>query len=426
MTSDEIRELFLSYFERARAPAAALRAARAPQRPSTLLISAGMHPLKPYFLGQEQPPHERLTTCQKCFRTAGHRPDRPHLPPPHVLRDARQLLDGRLLQAGRRRVRVGVLARGLRLRARADLGHGLRGRRGPRARARRGGHRGLAVGRRAARAHRPAAALGELLAGRPDRAVRAVLGALLRPRPGVRRAGRPAGRRQRALPGVLEPRLHAVRPGRAGDAHPAAGPEHRHGPGPQPPRGDHAGHHVGLRDGPDAPAHRPRGGALGPDLRLGRRHGPRAAHPRRPHPRDVLPHRGRRRALQRGARLRPAAPHAPRDRPGPAHRDRARLPAALRRGGARHDGRGLPRAPRAPDLDRALARVARRRASGARSSRAPGCSTTSSRGRRRAGRRASAPRTPSGCTTPTASRSTSRSSSPRSRASASTSRASSR
>src|SRR5690348_14544915 len=28
-----------------------------------------MHPLKPYFLGQEAPPHHRLTTCQKCFRT---------------------------------------------------------------------------------------------------------------------------------------------------------------------------------------------------------------------------------------------------------------------------------------------------------------------------------------------------------------------
>ena len=28
-----------------------------------------MHPLKPYFLGREPPPHNRLTTCQKCFRT---------------------------------------------------------------------------------------------------------------------------------------------------------------------------------------------------------------------------------------------------------------------------------------------------------------------------------------------------------------------
>ena len=37
--------------------------------PSVLLTTAGMHPLKPYFLGEEAPPHHRLTTCQKCFRT---------------------------------------------------------------------------------------------------------------------------------------------------------------------------------------------------------------------------------------------------------------------------------------------------------------------------------------------------------------------
>ena len=29
-----------------------------------------MHPLKPYFLGTERPPHPRVTTCQKTFRTA--------------------------------------------------------------------------------------------------------------------------------------------------------------------------------------------------------------------------------------------------------------------------------------------------------------------------------------------------------------------
>ena len=28
-----------------------------------------MHPLKPYFAGREKPPHHRLTSCQKCFRT---------------------------------------------------------------------------------------------------------------------------------------------------------------------------------------------------------------------------------------------------------------------------------------------------------------------------------------------------------------------
>ncbi len=29
-----------------------------------------MHPLKPYFLGAERPPHPRATSCQKTFRTA--------------------------------------------------------------------------------------------------------------------------------------------------------------------------------------------------------------------------------------------------------------------------------------------------------------------------------------------------------------------
>jgi alanyl-tRNA synthetase len=36
---------------------------------STLLTTAGMQPLMPYFLGREQPPALLLTTVQKCFRT---------------------------------------------------------------------------------------------------------------------------------------------------------------------------------------------------------------------------------------------------------------------------------------------------------------------------------------------------------------------
>lgn len=36
---------------------------------SLLLINAGMAPLKPYFTGQEIPPKNRITTCQKCIRT---------------------------------------------------------------------------------------------------------------------------------------------------------------------------------------------------------------------------------------------------------------------------------------------------------------------------------------------------------------------
>jgi alanyl-tRNA synthetase len=70
VTSDEIRETFLSFFEKndhKRLPSASL--VPASYDPSVLLTTAGMHPLKPYFMGLEQPPHHRLTSCQKCFRT---------------------------------------------------------------------------------------------------------------------------------------------------------------------------------------------------------------------------------------------------------------------------------------------------------------------------------------------------------------------
>src|SRR4051812_1549349 len=70
MTSDEIREAFLAFFEardHKRLPSASL--VPATFDPSVLLTTAGMHPLKPYFLGQETPPHDRLTSCQKVFRT---------------------------------------------------------------------------------------------------------------------------------------------------------------------------------------------------------------------------------------------------------------------------------------------------------------------------------------------------------------------
>jgi alanyl-tRNA synthetase len=70
MTSDEIRERYLAFFEErghARVESASL--VPSAHDPSALLTVAGMHPLKPYFLGQEEPPAARLTSCQKCFRT---------------------------------------------------------------------------------------------------------------------------------------------------------------------------------------------------------------------------------------------------------------------------------------------------------------------------------------------------------------------
>ncbi len=70
MTSDEIRETFLSFFERkAHRRLASASLVPAAYDASVLLTTAGMHPLKPYFQGLETPPDVRLTSCQKCFRT---------------------------------------------------------------------------------------------------------------------------------------------------------------------------------------------------------------------------------------------------------------------------------------------------------------------------------------------------------------------
>jgi alanyl-tRNA synthetase len=69
-TSGELREGFLSFFEskdHLRRPSWSL-VPRSDDR-STLLTTAGMQPLMPYFLGREAPPAPLLTTVQKSFRT---------------------------------------------------------------------------------------------------------------------------------------------------------------------------------------------------------------------------------------------------------------------------------------------------------------------------------------------------------------------
>ena len=66
---NEIREMFLKFFEskdHLRLPSFSL----IPQNDaSLLLINSGMAPMKPYFTGEMEPPRKRVCTCQKCIRT---------------------------------------------------------------------------------------------------------------------------------------------------------------------------------------------------------------------------------------------------------------------------------------------------------------------------------------------------------------------
>ena len=66
---NELREQYLSFFE----TKGHLRLPSFPLVPindkSLLLINSGMAPMKKYFTGEEIPPRNRVTTCQKCIRT---------------------------------------------------------------------------------------------------------------------------------------------------------------------------------------------------------------------------------------------------------------------------------------------------------------------------------------------------------------------
>ncbi len=66
---NELRKMFLEYFE-SKGHLAMKSFSLVPQNDkSLLLINSGMAPLKPYFTGAEIPPRTRVTTCQKCIRT---------------------------------------------------------------------------------------------------------------------------------------------------------------------------------------------------------------------------------------------------------------------------------------------------------------------------------------------------------------------
>ena len=66
---NDLREKYLAFFE----SKGHLRLPSYPLVPindkSLLLINSGMAPMKKFFTGEEKPPRNRVTTCQKCIRT---------------------------------------------------------------------------------------------------------------------------------------------------------------------------------------------------------------------------------------------------------------------------------------------------------------------------------------------------------------------
>ena len=171
-----IRETFLAFFEErghTRVRSASLIAA-----PESGLLLTGrrhgaVHPVLPRTGRAAVPP--RGVSVAEVLPRQRHRERRPHRSPPHDVRDARELLLRRLLQG--RVLRVGARARhrGVRDRSRAPVDHRVRGRRR--------GDRHLAGPRHPGGADRAPRQSRQLLVDPRRRTGRALLGDLRRPRP---------------------------------------------------------------------------------------------------------------------------------------------------------------------------------------------------------------------------------------------------
>ena len=117
-TSAEVRRAFLEFF-RSQGHEVVPSSPLVPQNDPTLMFAnAGMVQFKDVFVGKETRPFKRATSSQKCIRISRQaqrpRERRRHGAPPHVLRDARELLLRRLLQGRGDRLRVGAPHEGLR------------------------------------------------------------------------------------------------------------------------------------------------------------------------------------------------------------------------------------------------------------------------------------------------------------------------
>ncbi len=69
MTADELKKNFIDFFEKKGHQLIPSSSLIPENDPTTLFISAGMHPLVPYLLGEPHPLGKRLCSIQKCLRT---------------------------------------------------------------------------------------------------------------------------------------------------------------------------------------------------------------------------------------------------------------------------------------------------------------------------------------------------------------------
>ena len=75
MTTNEIRQLFLDYFQEQGHEIVASNSLVPQDDPTLLLTNAGMNQFKDVFLGIERRPYNRATTAQKCMRVSGKHND---------------------------------------------------------------------------------------------------------------------------------------------------------------------------------------------------------------------------------------------------------------------------------------------------------------------------------------------------------------
>jgi alanyl-tRNA synthetase len=70
ISADKLKKLYLEFFQKNGHKIIANASLMPENDPTALFISAGMHPLVPYLLGQEHPSGRKLVNVQRCLRTS--------------------------------------------------------------------------------------------------------------------------------------------------------------------------------------------------------------------------------------------------------------------------------------------------------------------------------------------------------------------